>query len=79
MADQIKRYFLKCENCGYLTEILNENQTWCYNCTKRFSNFYKGWHPEHVEKSLDNYKKELCILYSDTDVKLFVNANNKKN
>ena len=74
----LKRYFIKCENCGFLIEILNENQTWCFNCTKRFSNYYKGWQPEHGDKNLRNYKNSVCIPYSDLDIKLIVKSNNKK-
>lgn len=74
----LKRYFLKCKECGFLTEILNENHTWCYNCTKRFDNYYKGWQPENGEKNLENYKKSICIAYSDLDIKLIVIQNNKK-
>ena len=66
----LKRYFLKCKECGFLTEILNENHTRCYNCTKRFDNYYKGWQPENGEKNLENYKNSICIAYSDLDIKL---------
>lgn len=69
-----KRYFIKCENCGFLTEILNENQSWCYNCTKRFTNYYKAWQPAKGKKDLDSYKNSICIPYSDVDIK----QNNKK-
>ncbi len=75
MKEQPKRYYLKCDNCGFLTEVISENQTWCLNCTQQFPLFYKRWHVNN-KRSLDDYKKEVCIAYSELDIKLIVNKNN---
>ncbi len=72
------RYFLKCNHCGYLTEILNDSHTWCFNCTKRFINFYKGWQPEQGKKNLNTYKELFCVPYSEMDIESIVKENNKK-
>ena len=77
MTDE-KQYFIKCGECEYLTEILNKNQTWCPNCTKRFSDYYKGWQPKLGKKNLDNYKESVCLAYSNMDIKQIVYPNNKK-
>lgn len=78
MANQEIKYYLKCDTCGYLTEIDSENHTWCYNCTTRFPNYYKGWKPSSGDKSLEKYKNEVCIPYSSINAKLIVTPNNKK-
>lgn len=71
-------YFLKCTNCGYRTEIDKENQTWCPNCTVRFANYYKKWRFENGGKLLEEYRKVNCERFTETEIKDFVNPNNRK-
>jgi hypothetical protein len=71
-------HFLKCTNCGYLTEIVRENHSWCYNCTKRFSNYYKLWKTQNNGQNLEAYQKDVCEKITDLEIKSFVNPQNKK-
>jgi len=71
-------YFLKCSNCGYLTEVTGENHNWCYNCTKRFPNYYKLWRQNGNGQSLEQYQLEMCKKYEDAEIKSIVNPRNKK-
>lgn len=57
-------YFLKCERCGFLTEIKHENHNYCYNCTQRFNNYFKLWNTKNKSKNLNDYKESICIKVS---------------
>lgn len=76
MKEQSNRYYLKCSNCGFLTEIDNKNHTWCFNCTEQFPIFYKKWQTTNKDKSLADYQKEICISYTHLDEKSIVGKNN---
>jgi hypothetical protein len=71
-------YFLSCKNCGYKTEIVRENHTWCYNCTKRFPNYYRLWKHNGEGQTLEQYQNEICEKFVETEIKSFVNPQNRK-
>lgn len=78
VEEETKRYFLKCEKCEFLTEIEKTNHTWCPNCTNQFPLYFKKWKIANPNKSIEAYKREVCIAYSVYEVKKNVYLNNEE-
>ncbi len=70
-------FYLRCKNCNYLTEIVGENHTWCFNCTRQFEMYFKLWKKKH-SKDLMSYQKEMCESFSDYEIKTYVEPQNRK-
>ncbi|MFB6341562.1 hypothetical protein ACE1ET_07560 [Saccharicrinis sp. FJH62] len=77
MENDQTKYYYKCENCGYLTEIKHTNHIWCYNCTEQFSNYFKKWH-QNNNKDLESYQKEICHGFNKSELLNNVEQYNKK-
>lgn len=58
--------FLKCNKCGHLNEVKGEYLVFCSSCGKKLDNNFSDWKKMNPEKSLDDFKKTICI--SDEDV-----------
>lgn len=54
-------YYLKCNNCGHLNEVKTEYLSFCSKCNKKLENNFSNWHRKYPEKSLDDYKRLICI------------------
>ena len=59
-------YHLKCNNCGQLNEVKTEFLIFCSNCNKKLDNNFPDWQKKNPGKSLDEFKKLMCI--SDEDI-----------
>ena len=65
-------YYLKCNNCGHLNEVKSEYLTFCSSCNKKLENNYSDWIKRNHDKSLDDFKKLICI--SESDIKNLENV-----
>lgn len=54
-------YYLKCSKCGHLNELKTEYITFCTNCNAKLENNFQSWHKINADRTLDEYKKEVCI------------------
>lgn len=54
-------YYLKCEHCGHLNEIKSEYLVFCAGCNKKIENNYTAWSRKNAGKTLDDFKKLVCI------------------
>lgn len=54
-------YYLKCNNCGHLNKLDNENLLFCEKCNKKLENNFRDWHRKNSEKSFEDFKKLVCI------------------
>ena len=54
-------YYLKCNNCGHLNEVKTEYLSFCSKCNKKLENNFSNWQRKFPEKSLEDYKRLICI------------------
>ncbi len=73
-----KQYYLKCKNCNYLTEIIDKNVTYCFNCTRKFDNNFNSWQLKSGSNDIDRYKKETCTTYNMNKDSATIKSHNQK-
>lgn len=66
-------YYLKCNSCGHLNKIENENLLFCSKCNKKLENNFRDWKRIHSESSFEDFKKLVCISEQE------IPTNNSKN
>ena len=54
-------YYLKCNNCGHLNKLDNENLLFCGKCNKKLENNFRDWQRKNSESSFEDFKKLVCI------------------
>lgn len=69
-------FYLKCNNCGHLNEVKSEYLIFCTNCNKKLENNFSIWQKRNPEKTLDDFKKLICV--SEEEIQLS-NQNVKSN
>ena len=52
-------YYLKCNNCGHLNKLDNENLLFCGKCNKKLENNFRDWQRKNSESSFEDFKKML--------------------
>jgi len=58
-------YFLKCSKCGHFNEVKTDYLMFCSNCNKKLDNNYTDWQIVNPDKSIDDFKKLICISEED--------------
>lgn len=53
--------YLKCDHCGYYNEVKGGYLTFCSNCNKKLENNFNDWKKRNEGKTLDDYKKMVCV------------------
>ena len=59
-------HYLKCNVCGHLNEMKSEYLIFCSNCNKKLENNFRDWEKKNPEKTMDDFKKLICV--SETDL-----------
>jgi hypothetical protein len=59
-------HYLKCINCGELSEVKTEYMVFCSFCGKKLENNFSSWHLRNPEKSFEEFKQLICV--SDIDI-----------
>ncbi|MFO7369307.1 MAG: hypothetical protein R6X09_03440 [Bacteroidales bacterium] len=54
-------HYLKCEHCKHLNEIKSEYLVFCACCNKKIKNNYAAWSRKNAGKTLEDFKKLVCI------------------
>lgn len=54
-------YYLKCYTCGHPNEVKGEYMVFCSACNKKLDNNFMDWHKKHPEKTLEDFKRLICI------------------
>ncbi len=66
-------YYLKCNNCGHLNKLDNEDLIICRKCNKKLENNFRDWQRKNSESSFEDFKKLVCIteqeIPSQSDIK----------
>ena len=71
-------YYLKCNHCGHLNEVNSEYMVFCTNCKKKIENNYSNWKKKNQDKTLDEFKKLICISDEDIQTATSKSKNPKK-
>ena len=68
MADKPQNiYFLKCNRCGHLNELLTETILFCQKCNRKLENNFIDWQAAHPENTFEDFKQQECTLTSNTE------------
>jgi hypothetical protein len=59
-------YYLKCNNCGELSEVKTEYMVFCSFCGKKLENNFSSWLLKNPEKTFEEFKQLICV--SDIDI-----------
>ncbi len=70
-------YYLKCNNCGHLNEVLSETLLFCRNCNKKLANNYRDWKLAKPERTFEQFKLLVCIPGDDISKKTVRKKPNK--
>ena len=58
-------YYLKCINCGNLSEVKSEYLTFCSTCGKKLDTNFRDWQQKNPNQTLDDFKTRICITNND--------------